>query len=149
MPYQRPISISIGRTPNRVIASSRAWNLLSTKDKYGAPGHRFRRIFARRSSVASCANSVAISCNLGLVTDFEPLVVFLLPGGRADHMAECVFRHLSQLCGRSGRALSDPMDEAIGVPPPIVEGRSLYIVTVSLRQTGSSSILANRKRRQP
>ena len=45
-------------------------------------------------------------------------------------MAECIFRHLSQLCGRFRRALSDPMDEAIGVPPPIVEGRSLYIVFV-------------------
>ena len=64
------------------------------------------------------------------VTDFESLVVFLLPEGRADHTAECVFRHLSQLCGRFDRALSDPMDEAIGVPPPIVEGRSLYYIVL-------------------
>ena len=112
----------------------------------------FAVFFARRSSAASCANSVAINCSLELsefLFKFESLVVLLPPDGRADHMAECIFRHLSQLCGRFRRALSDLMDKAIGVPPPIVEGRSLYIVTVSLRQTGSSSILANRKRRQP
>ena len=88
--------------PNRVIASSRAWNLPSTKDKYGAPGHRFRCIFAWRSSAASCANSVAINCSLELsefLFKFESLVVLLPPEGRTDHMAEGVFRHLSQLSG--------------------------------------------------
>ena len=58
MPCHRPVSISMGRSPSRVIASKRAWNLLSTYAKYGAPGHLVRFVSQAASSAARCWSSV-------------------------------------------------------------------------------------------
>ena len=54
MPYHRPVSISMGRSPSHAIASKRAWNLLSTYGKYGAPGHFVRYVPHTASSSARC-----------------------------------------------------------------------------------------------
>ena len=57
MPCHRPVSISMGRSPSRVIASKCAWNLLSTYAKYGAPGHFVRFVSQAASSSARCWSS--------------------------------------------------------------------------------------------
>ena len=47
IPCQRPSSISIGSSPKRVMASRRAWCLLSTCSSYSAPGQRVLSLFCK------------------------------------------------------------------------------------------------------
>ena len=75
-PCHRPCSISIRSKPNRVSASNRAWNLLSTKHKNGAPGYRVRSIFARRSAIFSWSSSAATSSSLVLPLHAANLVSY-------------------------------------------------------------------------
>ena len=57
IPCQRPSSISVGRSPKRAIASRRAWYLLSTCERYGAPGQHVRFLLLSASSAKFCGKA--------------------------------------------------------------------------------------------
>ena len=77
----------------------------------------FRAMWSSKMAEARCGRAPVDIGGVPNAAVFRSFLKFVY-SGRVDHIAECVFRHLSQLRGRFGCAFSDLMDEVIGVPPP-------------------------------